>query len=125
MVLAEWLEDALERRDRRREVEAAWKEWRTRLEEARQQGRRFTEPPPGGPSAGSPTVSPGPTGSPIRVRYDRTTDALTIVLRDGPVEHSEEPTAGLILDFDDRGEVLAIELLDASRKTSPQISVQL
>ncbi len=119
MVLAEWLEDAFERRDRRRQVERAWKEWRTRLEKAREQGRPFTEPPPVAPRVGRSTTSP------IRVRYNRETDTLTIVLRDDPVAVSTEPAAGLILDLDGEREVVAIEILEASRRTNLQVSTDL
>ena len=133
MVLAEWLEDALERRSRRRkararaqgfaeglaEVDRAWTAWLTRLEEAREQGKPFTESPP---------VIAGverETGSPMKVRYNRETDTLRIVLRDDPVADSYEPVAGLILDLDGEQEVIAIELLDTSRKTSLELGIDM
>ncbi len=61
----------------------------------------------------------------MKVSYDRQADALSIVLRDVPVADSDEYGPGLILDLDEAGEVVAIEVLDASRKTDPNVFVAL
>ncbi len=61
----------------------------------------------------------------MKVSYDRQADALSIVLRDVPVSDTDEYVSGLMLDLDDAGEVVAIELLDASRKTDPNIFIAL
>ena len=50
----------------------------------------------------------------MKVIYDKQTDTLSIILRDGKIAESDEPRPGLILDFDKAGRLLAIELLDAS-----------
>ena len=53
--------------------------------------------------------------------YDRDTDTLSIILRDGRVVDSDEPKPGMILDYDKAGRLLSIELLDASDQVkSPQ-----
>ena len=50
----------------------------------------------------------------MKVAYDADTDILTVVFREGPVAESDEEKAGIILDHNAAGEVLAIEVLDAN-----------
>ena len=38
----------------------------------------------------------------MRIRYDPTVDALYIRLRDGEIEESDEVSAGVIMDYDDK-----------------------
>ena len=52
----------------------------------------------------------------MRVRYDRKTDTLTIILADSPVAESDEDRPGTILDYDALGNLVSIEILDASRR---------
>lgn len=52
----------------------------------------------------------------MKVEYDRVTDTLTVIFRKGPVAESDEDRPGVILDFDDAGNLLSIEVLDASRR---------
>ncbi len=52
----------------------------------------------------------------MKVTYDADTDTLTLVLRDVTVAESDEETPGVILDFDGQGELVAIEVLDASTR---------
>lgn len=49
-------------------------------------------------------------------RYDRETDMLVIVLRDKPSVESEEIAQGLVLDFDEEGNVVSMEIEDASKR---------
>jgi uncharacterized protein YuzE len=51
----------------------------------------------------------------VKVEYDNAADTLTLVLREGSVAESDEQKPGVILDYDDAGELLSIEVLDASR----------
>ncbi len=56
----------------------------------------------------------------MRVIYDRETDILTVILSDGPVVESDEEKPGTILDYDSSGDLVSLEVLDASRRvTSP------
>jgi uncharacterized protein YuzE len=55
----------------------------------------------------------------MKVTYDGKTDTLTMVLKENvPVVDSDEQTEGLVLDFDAKGEVVSIEVLDASRRVT-------
>ena len=52
----------------------------------------------------------------MKVNYDAKTDTLTVVFRDVPVAESDEDKPGVILDHDAAGNIVSIEVLDASRR---------
>lgn len=52
----------------------------------------------------------------MRVIYDRETDTMTVILADTPVAESDEDKPGVILDYDDSGNLVSLEILDASRR---------
>jgi YD repeat-containing protein len=52
----------------------------------------------------------------MKVNYDAKSDALTVVFRDVPVAESDEDKTGVILDYDGTGNIVSIEVLDASRR---------
>lgn len=54
----------------------------------------------------------------MKITYDPETDTLTVVLKDTPVAESDEDRPGMILDFDDQGEVVGFEILDASKRVT-------
>ncbi len=57
----------------------------------------------------------------MKASYDRHTDTVSIVFRPGVVvENSEEIRPGIVMDFDDGGRVVSLEILDASR-VIPQV----
>ncbi len=62
----------------------------------------------------------------MKVIYDRETDTLTIILSDTPVEESDEDKPGTILDYDAEGNLVSLEILDASHrvKSPSQIEYQ-
>ena len=55
----------------------------------------------------------------MKVSYDPTTDILSIVLRDDrTVAESDEEKPGVILDYDNEGNLVSLEVLDASMRVS-------
>jgi uncharacterized protein YuzE len=60
----------------------------------------------------------------LRVKYDPNVDVLSIVLSDAPVEESDEDKPGIILDYDKQGNVVALEILDASKRMGNPMSVE-
>ena len=57
--------------------------------------------------------------------YDTATDTLTVILRDAPVAESDEDKPGVILDYDEDGHLVSLEVLDASARVSDPRSVTL
>ena len=53
----------------------------------------------------------------MRVRIDHEADAVYINLTDHGIEDSEEVADGVIVDYDAIGNIVGVEILDASRKT--------
>ena len=55
----------------------------------------------------------------MKASYDRRTDTLSVILKLGtPVAESDEPRPGIILDFDERGDLVSLEVLDASKRVT-------
>lgn len=59
----------------------------------------------------------------MKVNYDASTDTLTVVFRDVPVTESDEDKPGVILDYDAGGNLVSIEVLDASTRVEEPRSV--
>jgi len=54
----------------------------------------------------------------MKVIYDRETDILTIVFTETPIAESDEDKPGMILDYDDKGNLVSMEIMDASRRVN-------
>ena len=52
----------------------------------------------------------------MKVEYDVTTDSMYISLNEGVSAESEEVTDGVVLDFDDAGKVVGIDIQHASQR---------
>ena len=57
----------------------------------------------------------------MKVTYDPEVDVLRILLSDAPIEESDEDKPGVILDYDKDGNVVGLEILEASKRmTNPR-----
>ena len=54
----------------------------------------------------------------MKVIYDQTTDTLTIVFAETLVAESDEDKPGVILDYDDKGNLVSLEIMDGSQRVS-------
>ena|ERR1017187_1665346 len=60
----------------------------------------------------------------MKVTYDQEVDILNIELTDNLIEESDEDKPGVILDYDSEGNVVGIEILDASKRMPIPITVE-
>jgi len=51
----------------------------------------------------------------MKINYDPEADALYIKFSEANVEESDEIAAGMIVDYDNKGNPVGIEILDASK----------
>ena len=50
----------------------------------------------------------------MKVLFDSESDILNIILRDEKISESDEIKEGVIVDYSKKGEIISIEILDAS-----------
>lgn len=61
----------------------------------------------------------------MKVSYDRKSDTLSLVLKDNTrVAESDEEKPGVILDYDEKGNLVSIEILDASKRVTEASKVE-
>lgn len=53
----------------------------------------------------------------MKIKYDRESDVLDILLKDTQIHHAED-YGQVIVNYDKNGEVVEIEILDASKNLS-------
>jgi uncharacterized protein YuzE len=60
----------------------------------------------------------------MKVTYDPKVDVLRIVWSSAPIEESDEEKSGVILDYDKDGNIVGLEILDASLRVENPRSVE-
>ncbi|MBA4158332.1 MAG: DUF2283 domain-containing protein [Gemmatimonadetes bacterium] len=60
----------------------------------------------------------------MKVIYDPEVDVLRIVLNSTPIAESDEDKPGIILDYDGDGNVVGLEILNASTRVENPRSVE-
>jgi len=54
----------------------------------------------------------------MKVIDDLDTDSLTIIFAETPIAESDEDKPGVVLDYDADGNLVSLEILDASRRVN-------
>lgn len=57
----------------------------------------------------------------VRVEYDEKVDAMYVWVRKGKYDVSEELAENVILDLDNKGHIIGIEVLDASKNLGKEL----
>jgi uncharacterized protein YuzE len=52
----------------------------------------------------------------MKITYDPEVDVLRILFKDAEIEESDEDKPGVILDYDKDGNIVGLEILDASKR---------
>ena len=61
----------------------------------------------------------------MKVSYDEKTDTLSVILKEhAPVAESDEDKPGVILDYDEAGNLISLEILDASKRVTEARKVE-
>ena len=60
----------------------------------------------------------------MKITYDPEVDVLRIVFSQTPIEVSDEEKPGNIMDFDAQGNMVGMEILDASKRMDNPNSVE-
>jgi uncharacterized protein YuzE len=61
----------------------------------------------------------------MKVNYDPKTDTLSMILKEGvKISESAEDKPGVILDYDEGGDLVSVEILDASRRVTEARKVE-
>jgi len=56
----------------------------------------------------------------MRMHYSQDADAIYIRLKEDRIHNTDEVTPDIIMDYDDKGNVIGIEILSASEKVDTQ-----
>lgn len=61
----------------------------------------------------------------MKVKYDKEVDIVYIQLNDSKVSESDESIKGVILDYDANGNIVGIEVLEASKKMASPDKIEI
>lgn len=53
----------------------------------------------------------------MKAKYDKEVDVLIILISEAEIVESDESKPGIILDYDQAGNIVRIEILDASKRS--------
>lgn len=56
----------------------------------------------------------------MKIEYSKEADALYVYFREVDVAKSREVEEGVVIDLDENGHIVGIEVLDASRRLTPK-----
>lgn len=59
----------------------------------------------------------------MRLRVDQEADAIYINLTDRAIRDSAEIADGIVVDYDDEGRIVGLEILDASKRTGDPLAL--
>jgi len=61
----------------------------------------------------------------MKVSYDPKTDTLTVIFMDkSKVSESDEDKPGIVLDYDQDGNLVSLEILDASKRVTQTSKIE-
>ena len=60
----------------------------------------------------------------MKITYDVETDTLRILFRHVPIKESDEERPGIVFDFDKKGNVVGLEVLNASKRVENPKSLE-
>lgn len=60
----------------------------------------------------------------MKITYDPESDTLRVLFANAAIEESDEEKPGVILDYDKAGNVVGLEILDASKRVDNPRSVE-
>ncbi len=61
---------------------------------------------------------------PLKITYDADADVLSIVFRHSAIERSDEEKPGIVFDYDEDGNIVGIEILDASKRMENPMALE-
>jgi uncharacterized protein YuzE len=59
----------------------------------------------------------------MKIKFDKEADAIYLRLSDAEIVVSDEEKPGIVIDYDKDGNIVGIELLEASKKTDNPASL--
>jgi uncharacterized protein YuzE len=59
----------------------------------------------------------------MKIIYDQKTDTMTVILKESIIEESDEAKSGIIIDYDNQGDIVSIEILDAKKRITQPTQV--